>query len=290
MHAPAANSALIGREAELQSLLSHARTGSGATLLLGGDAGVGKSRLLTEFTTRTPAGSVVTGGCLELGSDGVPFAPFLAVLRQLLREHGRAPFETVSRGGEHELARLLPELGPVPDTHREGRGVLFEQVLRLLTAASAPDGLTVVLEDLHWADSATQDLLVFLVRNLDASPVQLVATYRSDELHRDRALRRCWPSWSGTPPSPGWSCRRWAGRTRPGRRRRSAARSSVPRRSPRCTSARGKPAVRGVVGRTDRDRHRPGSRRPARAAAVPAARAGRVRPSRRPGGDRGRVQ
>ncbi|GAA4927243.1 LuxR family transcriptional regulator [Streptomonospora halophila] len=189
----------IGRQHELRTLLDHAhsaRSGAGAaTVLVGGDAGVGKSRLIAELSQRV-AGGVVAGGCLELGVDGLPFAPFVAVLRQILRDRGRAVFDELVQGGAdgslmaQELARLLPELGTPPEDRREARGLLFEQVLRLLTGAAGSEGLTVVIEDLHWADSATRDLLVFLLRNLDSAAVQIVATYRSDDLHRGHPLRR----------------------------------------------------------------------------------------------------
>ncbi|MUL40991.1 AAA family ATPase [Streptomonospora sp. PA3] len=184
----------IGRRQELHSLIDHAhsaRSGAGAaTVLVGGDAGVGKSRLIAEFTERVAGGRVVTGGCLELGVDGLPFAPFVTVLRHILRDHGRAAFDALAPGGTQELARLLPELGAPPEDRREARGLLFEQVLRLLTSVAGTEGLTVVIEDLHWADTATRDLLVFLLRNLDTAAVQIVATYRSDDLHRGHPLRR----------------------------------------------------------------------------------------------------
>ncbi|MBV2362357.1 AAA family ATPase [Streptomonospora nanhaiensis] len=186
-------SVFVGRRQELRLLLDHAhaaRSGPAATLLFGGEAGVGKSRLLAEFADHLPDGRVLTGGCLELGVDGLPFAPFVTVLRQVLRDHGRGVFDALAPGGSQELARLLPELGTPPDDRREARGLLFEQVLRLLTAVAGAEGVTVIIEDLHWADSATRDLLVFLLRNLDTAPVQIVATYRSDDLHRGHPLRR----------------------------------------------------------------------------------------------------
>ncbi|WP_344160412.1 ATP-binding protein [Nocardiopsis rhodophaea] len=186
----------VGRHSELRALLDHARRArseASVTMLIGGDAGVGKSRLVSEFAAQVGQGRVVFGGCLELGVDGLPFAPFVAVLRHLLRDLGRAPFDALALDGEHELARLLPELGRAPAERREARGILFEQVLRLLTAVCEPDGLTVIIEDLHWADNATRDLLVFLLRNLDSPGVQVVATYRADDLHRTHPLRRLLP-------------------------------------------------------------------------------------------------
>ncbi|NYH54387.1 DNA-binding CsgD family transcriptional regulator [Nocardiopsis arvandica] len=190
------NTVFVGREPELRLLRDHARrshTEAPGAVLVGGDAGVGKSRLVGEFVSALPQGSVFVGGCLQLGVDGLSYAPFTAVLRQLLRERGREAFETAAPGGVGEFSRLLPELGEVPAQRPENRGILFEQVLRLLNQAAEDGGVTVVLEDLHWADGATRDLLVFLVRNLDLPGVQIVATYRSDDLHRTHPLRRLLP-------------------------------------------------------------------------------------------------
>jgi DNA-binding NarL/FixJ family response regulator len=184
----------VGREEEARLLAEHARrarTEAAATLLLGGEAGVGKTRLLEEFAADSGNG-LVAGGCLELGVDGLPFAPFVTVLRRLLRDLGPERFAAAA-GSPSEIARLLPELGPPPEERPEARGRLFEQVLRLLSAAAEPAGLTVVLDDLHWADSATRHLLVFLVRNLDTARVQILAGYRTDDLRPTHPLRRLLP-------------------------------------------------------------------------------------------------
>ncbi|MEE2040337.1 AAA family ATPase [Nocardiopsis sp. CT-R113] len=193
---------LVGREPELRLLRDHAtrsHTEASGMVLVGGDAGVGKSRLVGEFVATLPQGTVFVGGCLQLGVDGLSYAPFTAVLRQLLRERGRAAFEAAAPGGVGEFARLLPELGDVPTQRPENRGILFEQVLRLLDRAAEGGGVTVVLEDLHWSDHATRDLLVFLVRNLDLPGVQIIATYRSDDLHRSHPLRRLLPELQRVP-------------------------------------------------------------------------------------------
>ncbi|WP_431869051.1 helix-turn-helix transcriptional regulator [Nocardiopsis eucommiae] len=186
----------VGRRDHLRLLADQAdrvRTGPPETLLVGGDAGVGKSRLVSEFAATRPAGTVFVGACLQLGVDGLSYAPFTAVLRQILRERGRAPFDAAAPGGVGEFARLLPELGEPASDRRENRGILFEQVLRLCEQVAGEDGVTVVLEDLHWADGATRDLLAFLARNLSRPGTQVVATYRSDDLHRAHPLRRLLP-------------------------------------------------------------------------------------------------
>ncbi|WP_017591031.1 helix-turn-helix transcriptional regulator [Nocardiopsis potens] len=184
-------SAFVGREAELAALRGDARRAlrDGATaVLVAGEAGVGKSRLVREYAAGSPMLRTVAGGCPELGVDGLPFAPFATALRRLVRE---GAVETGPRPGE--LARLLPELGPVPEPSGEGRARLFEEVLVLLEKAAGAGGLTLVLEDLHWSDASTRDLLVFLLGNLDAARVQLIATVRTDDLHRTHPLRRLLP-------------------------------------------------------------------------------------------------
>jgi predicted ATPase len=182
-------SPFVGRRPHLDHLLSEAATvasGNARTSLVVGDAGIGKTRLISEYLTRTPLARKVVGGCLEMGTEGIAFAPFATVLRQLVRD-AEGPLTG------SELARLVPALGPVPEATEESRARLFEAVLTFLEESALPGGLAVVLEDLHWADASTRDLLVFLLRNLDAVPVHLVVSVRSDDLHRTHPLRRLLP-------------------------------------------------------------------------------------------------
>jgi DNA-binding CsgD family transcriptional regulator/tetratricopeptide (TPR) repeat protein len=183
---------IVGREAELAALrdvLKRARAGEPAAVLVGGEAGVGKTRLVEEFIgyARGEGAQVLTGQCVELGEEGPPFAPFAAALRDLLRHAGPAAFT----GHEQEFARLLPELGPVgPEAMLDAqRGSLFELVAGLLTRLAADRTLVFVVEDLHWADRSTRDLIAFLVRSARTARALLLCTYRSDELHRGHPLR-----------------------------------------------------------------------------------------------------
>src|ERR1700761_161397 len=171
---------LVGREAEMAALetaLETVRQGEPAAVLIGGEAGMGKTRLIAEFTaTARGAGvRVLTGACLELGADGLPFSPFTAMLRDLVREIG--PDEVAgllpARGrAAGELARLLPELDVHGSTagagqagvadYRSGYGVgvtagearapLFEGFLSLLERLAGQRPLALVIEDAHWAD------------------------------------------------------------------------------------------------------------------------------------------
>ncbi|MGP4021784.1 helix-turn-helix transcriptional regulator [Actinomadura sp. 3N407] len=188
---------LVGRSAELGEL-EDALAGAPGAVLIGGDAGLGKTRLIREFA-RTVAGAagggrarVLVGGCLELGSDGLPFAPFTTVLRELVRDIGiDGVAGLVPRGDTGGLARLLPEFGePESDAASgEERARLFEVMLTLLERLAERGPVVLVIEDAHWADRSTRDLLAFLIRNLGVAPVLIVVTYRSDELHRTHPLR-----------------------------------------------------------------------------------------------------
>ncbi|MEU5987760.1 AAA family ATPase [Spirillospora sp. NPDC047418] len=184
---------LVGRAAELGELRDALAAAPGA-VLVGGDAGLGKTRLIREFARSVDGrANVLVGGCLELGSDGLPFAPFTTVLRGLVRDIGIAGVaELVPRGDTGSLARLLPEFGePESDAASgEERARLFEVVLTLLERLAEKGPVVLAIEDAHWADRSTRDLLAFLVRNLGGGPVLIVLTYRTDELHRTHPLRQ----------------------------------------------------------------------------------------------------
>jgi AAA ATPase domain len=180
----------IGRRDELSWLnraLARVRAGAPATVLLGGDAGVGKSRLVREFlgTARRTA-RVLTGRCPELGPVGLPFAPFTDMLRELRRDT-----EGPGLPAEGELLRLLPELTrpPASQDPKGARGRLFVQMLTMLEQLARQRPVVVVIEDAHWAGASTMELLSFLVDNQDAlAGVLIIVTYRSDELHRGHPL------------------------------------------------------------------------------------------------------
>jgi DNA-binding CsgD family transcriptional regulator/tetratricopeptide (TPR) repeat protein len=202
----------VGRAEQMSAfddVLERVRNGSPAALIIGGEAGVGKSRFLAEFSARArDAGArVLTGGCFELAHGGLPFAPFTAALRELVRDLGADGVAQLLGGqSPQELARLLPELGARTSGPGEGadqdeaQARLFEQFLSLFEALAdrgpssreeterAP--LVLIIEDLHWAERSSRDLLTFLIRNLPvADGLLIAASYRSDELHRTHPLR-----------------------------------------------------------------------------------------------------
>ncbi|MCL8017180.1 helix-turn-helix transcriptional regulator [Streptomyces sp. AS02] len=189
----------VGRAAELETLhdaLAHASGGEPQALVIGGEAGVGKTRLVEEFAgaAAREGAVVVLGGCVEIGADGLPFAPFSTALRALRRD---LPEElaAAAAGQEEELARLLPELGEAPPSRgadrsdEEGMARLFELTARLLERVAADRTVVVALEDLHWADASTRHLLAYLFRTLRTGRLVVLATYRSDDIHRRHPLR-----------------------------------------------------------------------------------------------------
>ncbi|MBC2902948.1 helix-turn-helix transcriptional regulator [Streptomyces cupreus] len=195
----------VGRADEMQTLNDAlARAEAGGTsqalgtggepqaLLLGGEAGVGKTRLVEEFANRAArAGAVVAlGGCVEIGADGLPFAPFSTALRAL-RHELPAELAAAAAGQEEELARLLPELGETGSKRYDENGMarLFELTARLLERVAADRTVVLVLEDLHWADASTRHLFAYLVRTLRTGRLVVLATYRSDDIHRRHPLR-----------------------------------------------------------------------------------------------------
>ncbi|KPI16906.1 transcriptional regulator, LuxR family [Actinobacteria bacterium OV450] len=185
----------VGRADELAVLtdaLARAAGGEPQAMLIGGEAGVGKTRLTEEFIAEAARrGAVVAvGGCVEIGAEGLPFAPFSTALRTL---HRRLPGEltTAAGGQEDELARILPELGDTPrgPHDEESTARLFELTARMLERLAADRTVVLVLEDLHWADTSTRHLLSYLFRTLVGGRLVVVATYRADDVHRRHPLR-----------------------------------------------------------------------------------------------------
>lgn len=183
--------AFVGRTpqlAVLDSALADARAGGVRSVVVAGDAGAGKTRLVAEFLQRQPQARAIVTHCLQLGPDGLPLAPFAGMLRPLTAELGRDGVAALVGDGIVELARLSSELGSAGPESPWGRGRLFEAFARLLEALPGPQPTILVIEDLHWSDAATRDLLRFLTANV-TRPLLIVATYRSDELPRHDPLR-----------------------------------------------------------------------------------------------------
>ena len=182
--------AFVGRERELP-LVRAALGGDARLLLVVGDAGVGKTRLVAEGLGLAAADGViaVSGGCLPLAQK-LPLLPVAEALAELGRlEDGtvlEAALGLTSPYVRVEAGRLLPRLGSAEETPGErGEGWrrerLFAALAELLDAVARRARLGLVIEDVHWADSATLDFLTYLVRAGRAGAVTMVVTCRSDE-------------------------------------------------------------------------------------------------------------
>jgi ATP/maltotriose-dependent transcriptional regulator MalT len=202
------SSELIGRERELElctQALHDAERGRARTVLLGGEAGIGKSRMLAEVlkVARDEGAVVLVGGCIGLAEGSLPFAPIVEALRPFVRELGesdrdvgRPPTDGVSREALSTLAASLGLLTDPPVAASAGaelrpewvRSRIYESVLDLLRELAADGPVVLAIEDLHWADNSTRELLAFLVRNAQAERLLLIVTFRSDELTRRHPL------------------------------------------------------------------------------------------------------
>lgn len=191
----------VGRAAEVDALRERwdaAVAGRGGLVLVGGEAGIGKTRLVREFAARCEAHGAQCYAAGTTSPETTPYQPFVTLLR------GVAPLAAtvavdplwlsalaalVPSIAEH--ARELPALPPV-DPARE-RVRLFEACSSVWEAIATRRPVVLVVEDVHWAGAATLALLEHLARGSTRSRVLIVATYREDELalsHQLRALRR----------------------------------------------------------------------------------------------------
>ncbi|MDN5853395.1 MAG: AAA family ATPase [Actinomycetia bacterium] len=195
---------LVGRGDELARLsaltgLNGSGTPGGA-VLLAGDAGVGKTRLLGELVSEACATQwrVLQGHCLDFGDSALPYLPFTEVFGDL---------SAVDPGLVTELAEDLPAVRRLLPHQRvlagdqEGasaleRSELFEAVYRALERLATDKPVLMVVEDVHWADPSTRELLTFLFTRTFSVPVAIVASYRSDDLHRRHPLRRMVAEWA----------------------------------------------------------------------------------------------
>ena len=187
--------AFVGRSREIEQLVaaykSVAADESAATVLLGGEAGVGKTRLVSELASRVreAGGMVLAGSCLDLTSPALPFGPVVQALRTMLRSLDARTLDAVIGPAAEVIDRLVPELRVATTVESPTSSAPFEHLLGVFTRLGHRVPTLLVLEDLHWADHSTRDLLVFLTRNLHDARVELVGTYRSDDLHRRHPLR-----------------------------------------------------------------------------------------------------
>jgi DNA-binding CsgD family transcriptional regulator len=187
---------LVGRESELAALdaaLAGNAGGNGRVLLVAGDAGLGKTALLRAFVAhaRSARAAVLVGECSETGAAR-PFGPFVEILRSAFATYPADVVEKSLQSHARELARFLPERAggrielPTGATERfqshESFAMFFADLAR-----SKP--LVLAVDDVHFADPATLELLPYLARRLRGDPALMILTHRADELERLHPLR-----------------------------------------------------------------------------------------------------
>jgi DNA-binding SARP family transcriptional activator/DNA-binding GntR family transcriptional regulator len=185
---------LAGRaeeQATLESALAAAAAGHGGTALISGPAGIGKTRLIAEVAAlaRERGATVLTGRCIHLIGSGLPYLPLAEALRPL---RGSPPLRELA-GALHELPRLVPGLTGVEEAPGRPAGSqlrLFEEVLALLGRLSDRNPVVLALEDLHWADESTLDLVAYLAHAVPGRRILFLGSYRSDEVRPGDPLQR----------------------------------------------------------------------------------------------------
>jgi predicted ATPase len=174
----------------LEAALARTRAGCGSVVFVGGEAGIGKSRLISELAGRAERDgmTVVIGECVPLGDGELPYAPVVEALRSLVAQREGTELEAMLRSVHEELSALLPELPTIrgavatPPVREGSQARLFDQLLALLASAAGARPLVLVVEDFQWADRSTCDLLAFLIRAARREPIALIITYRSSSL------------------------------------------------------------------------------------------------------------
>ena len=208
MRGQSAGAAFVGRSGDLEVVLdayARAEHGEGAVILVGGEAGVGKTRLVGEAgaQARRHGARVLVGQCLDLEEGGLPYAPLVDMLRTLDRdltpEEGAATLGSLraflGRAGDADPAGAAPGSGTAgPALERSagpaGQARLFELLLTVIERLVAARPVVLVFEDLHWADRSTLDLVALLASNTRSLPVCTIGTYRSEDVPPRHPLRQ----------------------------------------------------------------------------------------------------
>lgn len=205
---PGSVSPFVGRDRLVTEIGSQLRlrtpeAGQPRVVLVGGDAGMGKTRLLDEVGRQAvDAGwRVLVGHCLDFAASTLPYLPFSEMVGRLA-DHELEVFEELARS-QPAITVLAPGRRVRSSTQLRtddlDRGEIFEGVHAGLEALAGEQPLLLVVEDLHWADQSTRDLLSFLFVRSFATPVAVIASYRSDDLGRRHPLRPLLAEWVRLP-------------------------------------------------------------------------------------------
>jgi DNA-binding CsgD family transcriptional regulator/tetratricopeptide (TPR) repeat protein len=172
---------VVGRRSQVETLaavIGESGSGPCPLILVSGEAGIGKSTLVEQVHHMVPGPVFLVGRCLDFG-DPPSYAPFVAILRNLSRDerftHAR---QALAPAVEAALTWLLPEFASAPEAPPGPRVHVFDAVLTLLEQLAETAPVVLVVEDLHWADQSTWDLLLFIVGNASETRLTILVTYR----------------------------------------------------------------------------------------------------------------
>jgi DNA-binding CsgD family transcriptional regulator/tetratricopeptide (TPR) repeat protein len=198
---------LIGRSVELERLSSLIGLGTSerpsTAVLVGGDAGVGKTRLIAELIAAVngSGGQASAGHCVDLGDSPLPYLPFTQILGRLSSDSPAQAEALVHR--RPALRRLMPATGndaeENPQLTATDRSNLFDAVAAIFDHLASSEQLLWVLEDVHWADRSTREMITYLLSHPPVNPATLIMTYRLDDLHRRHPLRPVLGEWGRLP-------------------------------------------------------------------------------------------
>ncbi|WP_020013923.1 helix-turn-helix transcriptional regulator [Promicromonospora sukumoe] len=186
---PVPRARLVGRAPELGALeaaLADVRSGGSRTVVVGGEAGIGKTRLLDELVSRAGDVTVVAGQCADEGSGPLPYAALVGLLNGVVRATGHEAVVAAAGPSAGALSALAPQLvAPAPGA---GADRVPEVLTDLLTGLAGERPVVVVIEDLHWSDDVTRAVALRLARTAPPG-LLLLLTYRSDDVGRAHPLR-----------------------------------------------------------------------------------------------------
>lgn len=192
---PTDSTVMVGRDADLAELrraFDRAVGGEPSAVLIEGEAGIGKTRLLREFLAEVAArADVHVGRCLDLGTARSAYGPLIGILRSIVETIGVTEARAAVGVGAEALRMLVPELGGgAAQRELTSPDALRGAVITLIEAAAERAPQVIVIEDVHWTDDSTLGMLSFLLRTLQSGRVLVVVTCRSDDVRRGDAVSR----------------------------------------------------------------------------------------------------
>jgi len=197
---PLYRTVFVGREAELRQLqgaFDGALSGNGALVMVVGEPGIGKTSVCEQLATYAAmrGGRTLRGHCYEEGSLSLPYLPFVEAMRTYVLNRDAEALRSELGSNAPYVARIVSEVREKLDVEQpeggdpeDDRWRLLQGVTTFLRNAANVQPLVIVLEDLHWADKGTLDVLTHLARSLEGARLLIVGTYRDVEVDRSHAL------------------------------------------------------------------------------------------------------